>query len=373
MVKYNSAGNQMWFNTNAPSGNYQFHYYKVKIANSGAIEVLGDYFNTNNGYGGTANEIRLYHYSSTGYSSMSNWVLGYGPYDPRPIDFILNSTGEAFIGTYCKESGDENIYVLSTKNMNSIFCKYNPTGTGNSRISAIKSDNSGNVYVAGFTDIDAGTAIDINYLILKFNSTGVQQWMQTYGGVAVGEDKAIDMVLGSGSSPDVFLTGYNTNDLGNKDIVTIKYNNSGALQSYWTQTSANWGDTDEVPVGMNIDVYNNLLISGYRGNMNAEDVVTLKYGSNPYSAVINCTGLNTYTASSGSAYQWFFNDNAINGANQQTLNATLIGNGSYYCIVTQYCCVHKSNTLSGFVGIDKLPATSTALIYPNPTIMFLLT
>ena len=204
----------------------------------------------------------------------------------------------------------------------------------------------------------------MNYITLKFNSSGVQQWMKTYGDA--GEDHAIDLAFSSGSSPDVYITGYTTNTQGNKDITSVKYNNNGVLQTSWTQTNSSQDNVDDVPTTIKTDAYNNVLIAGYSGTLNAEDYTTIKYINNTFSPVITWVALNTFSATTGDAYQWYYNNNLMPGANQQTLNTSATGDGSYYCLVTQYCCSYKSNTLSVFVGTDDMPVTSFQ-IFPNPT------
>jgi hypothetical protein len=365
MVKYYSSGSQSWVHTNSPSGDYRYRYYKILISNSGVIEVLGDEFDTNNGFGGTENEIRIYKYTASGYTSMLRWVLGFGPFNPVPIDFVHNSTGGSFISTYCLESGNENIYVLSTSNMNSVFAIYNPSGTGNSRVSRIRLDNSGNVYLSGYTDINPNSAINYDYIVLKFNSSGVQQWMKTFGGT--GEDKALDMALGSGSTPDIYVTGYVTNTQGDKDIKTIKYNNNGTLQTAWTQTYDGGANNDAVPVELKTDAYNNVILAGYSGQLNAEDYTTIKYISNTFTPVITWAAPNTYTATAGTDYQWYHNNAPVNGANQQSLNISATGSGDYYCMVSQYCYTYKSNiATNATVGLNQYPDSDSFSIYPNP-------
>jgi len=59
-------------------------------------------------------------------------------------------------------------------------------------------DGSGNVYVTGYS-IESGTYFD--YATVKYNSSGVQQWVQRYNGGSA-YSLAVD------DSGSVYVTGY---------------------------------------------------------------------------------------------------------------------------------------------------------------------
>jgi len=91
----------------------------------------------------------------------------------------------------------------------------NPSG-GHDVGWAVTADASGNVYVAGHSRLD--------YLLIKYSSTGVEQWSRRadYGGDDQAKDVAVD------ASGNAYITG-----TGNKDYVTAKYNSAGTRE--WFQ------------------------------------------------------------------------------------------------------------------------------------------
>src|SRR6185295_8874120 len=94
-------------------------------------------------------------------------------------------------------------------------------------------DGSGNVYTTGQTDVNgSGGNTDYDIVTLKYNSTGVQQWVKTFGNAAQNEeDPSALLVDGSGN---VYVTGKSdvnaTAAITANNYITLKYNSAGILQ-----------------------------------------------------------------------------------------------------------------------------------------------
>ncbi|HRG28816.1 MAG TPA: SBBP repeat-containing protein [Chitinophagales bacterium] len=143
-----------------------------------------------------------------------------------------------------KVDGSGNIYVTTntisaTEKANILTTKYNSAGVvqwevekdntdENDYGSAIEVDGSGNVYVGAATWVDGTNKYD--YLVIKYNSSGTQQWTATYNGPGNFYDIPTDIYVdGSGN---VYVTGYSYGSTTLGDFCTIKYNSSGTAQ--WT-------------------------------------------------------------------------------------------------------------------------------------------
>jgi hypothetical protein len=135
-------------------------------------------------------------------------------------------------------------------------------------------DGSGNVYVLGNTDSNPLFLVNEDILLVKYSSSGVQQWVKQYNGVANLEDDPSDLCyLPSGK---IVLTG-STNNSANDDIVTIAYNTSGT--QIWLKTFVGFGGGKDEPAEIEFDNNENLYIAGKTSNGLNNDGVLIKYNS----------------------------------------------------------------------------------------------
>ena len=117
----------------------------------------------------------------------------------------------------------------------------------------ISLDNSGNIYITGETS-SFGEG-DEDAFIVKYDSSGAQQWNTTWGGTSqdIGEGIAVD------TSGNVYITGGTSSfDEGSGDVFIAKYDSSGAQQ--WNTT---WGDVSaDQGFGIALDSSGNICITG---------------------------------------------------------------------------------------------------------------
>src|SRR5690349_18424482 len=81
--------------------------------------------------------------------------------------------------------------------------RYNGTGNGEDNCYLLKVDNNGNVYLSGSS---MGTGTGLDYAIVKFNSAGVQQWAARYTGPGNATDEVYSLQIDN--SGNVYITGY---------------------------------------------------------------------------------------------------------------------------------------------------------------------
>src|SRR6266542_1600939 len=149
-------------------------------------------------------------------------------------------------------------------------------GPGNARDTAwaVAVDASGNVYVTG-ASVGSGTGLD--YATIKYNSSGIQQWVARYDGPRNGTDLAFSIAVdGSGN---VYVTGFSTGPASGYDYATIKYNSSGIQQWVARYDGSEYGHNDAQ--AMAIDGLGNVYVTGISwgggGSGTFDDYATVKY------------------------------------------------------------------------------------------------
>jgi hypothetical protein len=196
LVKYDPSGNQQWNRTwGGADGDFQ---YGLAINPSGDIYISG----ITASFGAGGGDVLILKYNGSGdYQWNATWG---GAGDDGSRSLVLDSTGNVYIVGYTGSFGAGNLDVL--------LAKYDPSGTQlwNTTFgwasweygAGLALDASGNVYVAGATVGFGGSAEVV--LLLKFNSSGSQQWYRIWSSIIGAHSRAMAI----DSSGDIYLTGY---------------------------------------------------------------------------------------------------------------------------------------------------------------------
>jgi Beta-propeller repeat len=109
--------------------------------------------------------------------------------------------------------------------------RYAGAGSGSDRATAIAFDDAGNVYVTGQS---VNGAAGIDYVTVKYDALGVQQWVRSYNGPGNNED--FPNAIAVDDAGNVYVTGasygsgaFNPPEFA-KDIATVKYDTNGNEQ-----------------------------------------------------------------------------------------------------------------------------------------------
>ena len=132
-------------------------------------------------------------------------------------------------------------------------------------------DNAGNIILIG---ADSAAATGFDYNIRKYSPSGSLMWNIRYNGPANGKDEAYQCVIDA--ADNIYVLGNSVGSGSGSDITIIKYNSSGAQQ--WIQRYNGTANGNDSYGTISMDIYNNLIVTG-RANNNGtgDDVVVLKY------------------------------------------------------------------------------------------------
>lgn len=290
-VKYNSAGVQQWASRYNNTTNGSDEAWDVAVDNSGNVYVTG----TSDGTG-TNSAATTVKYNSAGAQQWANRFNGAGGgIDVTYAIWVNVSTGESYVTGY--------VFQSTAASYDYITIKYNTAGTQQwatqyngpdskyDEARSIDVDASGNVYVTGYSQTVVLTNYD--YATVKYNSTGVQQWVQRYNGTGNDLDRANAVKLDAAGN--VIVTGKSVGSgTAAEDVVTIKYDNSGVQQ--WLQRFNGYSNGYDEGKAIAIDALGDIYITGYSfGSVSNNDYLTIKYdaaGNQQWLTKYNGTGNN---------------------------------------------------------------------------------
>jgi len=263
-IKYDPKGISLWLNTYNGPGDY------TDVATDIAVDDSGNVFVT-----GYSSSISMDYYT-IGYDK-DGGLLGYNRYDgpaggsDQARAIAVDGSGNVYVTGYSDGGGGGTGYDFATIKYDLFlfrtWVRRYSSGTGYTwdEATAIAVDGSGNVYVTGFS----GGYPNNNYTTIKYDASGTQLWVVGYNGPGYGEDKAYAIAVdGSGN---VYVTGYSEGSGTERDYATIKYNSSGVQQ--WVRRYNGPGNGRDEATAIAVDSCSNVYVTG----VSEGDYLTIKY------------------------------------------------------------------------------------------------
>lgn len=269
LAKYDSSGTIQW--QKRIGGSASVSIEALAVDGDGNLYIAGSVIpSSQNGF------IAKYNSSGT-----LQWQKRLGAANTVYFQAIsLDSSGNVYTAGTTSVDGTEDIVIAKYNSSGALqWQRLFGGGTSNesSQGTGISIDSSGNVYLAGTTNLYG----EFNGLVIKYNSSGTLQWARRFGFTAT-----LSLVLkgvATDSTGDVYLVGQ-TNSPGSSAFQIAKYNTSGALQ--WQRTLDSSSETE---VGFGITASSqHIYITGYSTAPTASiDFLTAKLPSDG-------SGLGTY-------------------------------------------------------------------------------
>lgn len=253
-IKYNKSGIQQWVARYKSFGNHRDAAYAITSDNLGYIYVTGE------SYG----DYVTIKYNSSG---VQQWVSRYT--DGVAYAIAVDDSGNVFITG--RSAGDYVTIKYNSLGVQQWVSRYNGPYNGDDFANSIGIDSLGNIYVSGSIEDELHYG---DYTTIKYNKSGIEQWVRRYGGSGHFLDVAESMKVDK--SGNVYVTGYSTESGQGYNMTTIKYNTNG--DTLWKASYHN--GLNEIAFALELDISGNVYVTGESdGNGTGDDYATVKYNS----------------------------------------------------------------------------------------------
>jgi hypothetical protein len=221
-LSFSQQPTQEWvrrFNWNSYSGGLD-----VQLDSSGNVYVLMRLVNSS-----TSNDYGVAKYTPAG---ILLWGVNYNNSNDQPKAFAVSKTGDVYITGTTTVSFESHITTVkfNTDGILQWAKVYNGGGPDDAPTD-IKIDNSGNIIVAGNTNIGGDT---VKALTVKYNQNGDTLWVKKF--TQLPDDSGTSQIV-IDTANNIFIVGDYGYHINLPDFLTIKYNPSGTLLWYSTYDS----------------------------------------------------------------------------------------------------------------------------------------
>lgn len=282
IIKYNPAGDTIW------TRNYDAGITTDETASDLAVDASGNIYVTgvadNDATLLTNNDFITLKYNAAGALQWVKIFNGTANADDKAASVALDNSGNAFVAGKTWNGTDYDIQVMQYASANGVatsFATY-VSNLGDDVPVKIKVDNNNNVIVAAKSDRDGTSATNIDILSIEYNSAGAQQWAQLYNGSGNGDDDVNNMTVDA--SGNIYLAGsvdVDATSAVNEDFVTIKYSTTGNKD--WDKTYNGSANAIDAAYDVSVDASGVVFVTGESDNGNLTDknydATTVEYSS----------------------------------------------------------------------------------------------
>lgn len=203
----------------------------------------------------------------------------HSPVNDGMEDFTLSKSGNLFLTGYRFTGISGNYSDMLTEKLDSsgnvIWTDaYNGPSNSYDYGRAIAVDDDENVYVTGYS---LTTGSNYDFITIKYNNMGQRQWVRRFSSSGNYHDFAHDITLDQ--SGNIYVAGYSATNWENYNITLVKYNSNGDtvwVRSQPIDTSA----TDYTPAFVEVDNSGNPFLAGVKKSQtNGTDILLTKYNS----------------------------------------------------------------------------------------------
>jgi uncharacterized delta-60 repeat protein len=251
--------------------------HRLAVDSAGNVYVTGQSAGVN-----TADDYATVKYDSSGSQLWEARYNGPGDGYDRAYALVVDDAGNVYVtGTsqgYIESHLDYLTIKYDTSGNPLWVARYNGPLSGEDVAYAIALDRWGNVHVTG-RSLGAGPPASWDYVTVKYGPAGNQIWVARYNGPANNSDTAYALAVDDDGN--VYVGGGSTGISTVEDYATVKYNAVGS--QLWVARYAGTGNSADCIRGLAVDAGGNVYVTGSSyGWPTWEDYVTIKY--NPQGA-----------------------------------------------------------------------------------------
>lgn len=286
-IKLNPAGVPQWVNVYNGTGNGNDVPYSMVLAPSGDVVVGGKSIGS-----ATGNDAVILDINPT--TGVAQWVYRYNKSDETVKSVAVDASGNIYAAGYSDNGGTTHYDYLTFK-LNSIGAVqwvsfYNGPGNSDDIGNALALHAAGFVYVTGKS---MNSSANNDFATVKYDgATGASLWVSRYNGTGNGYDEATSLKVDAFGN--AYIGGGSTTATNGQNFVTIKYNSDGAQQ--WLFSYNGPGNGNDFIRALALDNSNHVYVTGESiGNGTNQDFATIKY----YQCNLNISAGNDTTITLG--------------------------------------------------------------------------
>lgn len=270
VVKYDTAGNQLWFSVYSNPVNKQDQVADIAVDAEDNIYVCGNVYVDTSG----RRDFQVFKMDSSG---TVEWVCHYNDslnYDDRCTAIIVDGVGDIIVTGESFGWGpgypvNEIATIKYDATGNEQWITRYETSTSTAVPNALTIDENNNIYITG-SAYDATSKFDC--ITIKYDVNGNQQWLQLIQGSLTDADGGQAILYDDGT---IYIAGYVENNNTWQDGLVASYNESGTLLYREEWNSPNNDEDFFNYIAKDND--GNLIVAGTIEKLNDDDLLVVKF------------------------------------------------------------------------------------------------